>query len=155
MVAELEVLLKVAMAVLVALRSEEDDATITGVRHHDVGAGNRSRDDTARKEELVLVVATPPERLEPSLLADATEDLQAVTVAFRHDDVARLGVEELGVVGEAASVAGGSPLVLRMEQMLLQFDSSNSIYVTQDSKTSHLDPKMAIDIIAFLEQADC
>ena len=120
MVAELEVLLEVSVSVLVALRPEEDDPAVPGVRHDDVGASNRSGDHTAWVEELILAVASPPEGLEARLLADAAEDLQTVAVAFRHDYVARLGVQELRIVGETATVAGGSPLVLRTKQKIMQ-----------------------------------
>lgn len=105
-----------SVAVLVANGAEEDNATVASVGDDDIGAGDRSRNDSAGEEELVPAAPAASERLEASLLTDATEDLQTVAVAFRHNDVARLGVNELRVVDETATVARRSPFVLRAKQ---------------------------------------
>ena len=81
-------LLEEAVAVLVAERAEVDDPSVAGVGDDHVGPGDGGRDDTSGKQELVLAATPATERLEACLLAHTAEDLQAVTVAFRHDDVA-------------------------------------------------------------------
>ena len=134
-VAKLERLRHLTVAETVGEDAISADAAVAGVSDDDgcrLFVGCRHPGGT---EELASAVTTSAERHEARLAPGRVEDLDAVVVAFRHDDVARLGVDAFRIDGQRPTNARPGEAV--EDERARDGSKDGEVWVTVDLPVEH------------------